>query len=207
MPPSSVALRLPSQTPAMLHAANLGLSHLRVLPQEGPLIQITVNSRIEYSPAAVAAFASPRFHPSEPSHPNWWRGENGNAHEPRYIVEDRICSAQYDSQLESGAVEGHSDDQGRGGSWASGTTAGQDSAGSETSRKRPSRDEDDDEQSKDMQRPSKRANIERAESDTSLKARRLACPYQKFDPEGEPFCGQQKAGNPQGGFHTVSRIK
>jgi hypothetical protein len=36
---------------------------------------------------------------------------------------------------------------------------------------------------------------------------RWACPFQKFDPTGEPYCGQPKSGNASGGFSNMSRLK
>ena len=51
----------------------------------------------------------------------------------------------------------------------------------------------------------KRANI--AAPEERLARPRFACPYQKYDPLGSPFCCMPNTKNPEGGADTFARIK
>ena len=44
-------------------------------------------------------------------------------------------------------------------------------------------------------------------SDSANTGRRWACPFQKYDPKGEPTCGTPKRINLSGGFASLSRLK
>ena len=60
-------------------------------------------------------------------------------------------------------------------------------------------------ENEDDRRNGKRINI--AASDERLARPRFACPYQKYDPLGSPFCCMPNNKNPEGGADTFARIK
>ncbi|KAK0625875.1 hypothetical protein B0T14DRAFT_551274 [Immersiella caudata] len=66
-------------------------------------------------------------------------------------------------------------------------------------------DEAGDSDNEDNGRSGKRANISAPEE--LLPRPRFACPYQKYDPLGTPFCCMPNTKNPEGGADTFPRIK
>ena len=81
---------------------------------------------------------------------------------------------------------------GSGSSGLSRTLGSRDSAGD-------SGDGDEDEPIRKRPRP--------AAQETPLVRPRFACPYQKYDPLGAPYCCMQSGKNPRGGAETFTRVK
>lgn len=63
-------------------------------------------------------------------------------------------------------------------------------------------DSGDGDQNEPVRRRPKKLN-----TDMTLDRPRFACPYQKYDPDGSPFCCMPSTRNPEGGADTFSRVK